>query len=328
MSTCEHVERDNAQCSVIVQIDFKKRFVSGQLNIGNNATIATLRTETKFQLQSSSVMATVWYTCAMLDYCDFEFLNELMIDNLANLNAISVQQKLIDLLYKSTSGPTDIPCTDGLCPSNSFCQADLENTVTSQYNYTFITSTLPCYYMSPNGNLLEIIQLSSHSAAQIAIMTLRCNREESLLDYAPRLQSLSISRNQSLPLQISLFKYRNVSVRYLNLKNYNYQFNEEECLRLNYSPLGVQCEVLFINVKNRESIMILVKNMINLRTLHIKCEDDKYSKHLSLTENVDESHNANTLNKDDLVQWLKDSLASTCLIVTNPDFANSISIWI
>ncbi|CAF3633147.1 unnamed protein product [Rotaria sp. Silwood1] len=149
-----------------------------------------------------------------------------------------------------------------------------------------------------------------------------------LLDYAPRLQSLSISRNQSLPLQISLFKYRNVSVRYLNLKNYNYQFNEEECLRLNYSPLGVQCEVLFINVKNRESIMILVKNMINLRTLHIKCEDDKYSKHLSLTENVDESHNANTLNKDDLVQWLKDSLASTCLIVTNPDFANSISIWI
>ncbi|CAF4632164.1 unnamed protein product [Rotaria sp. Silwood1] len=97
---------------------------------------------------------------------------------------------------------------------------------------------------------------------------------------------------------------------------------------LNYSPLGVQCEVLFINVKNRESIMILVKNMINLRTLHIKCEDDKYSKHLSLTENVDESHNANTLNKDDLVQWLKDSLASTCLIVTNPDFANSISIWI
>ncbi|CAF4817167.1 unnamed protein product [Rotaria sp. Silwood1] len=178
MSTCEHVERDNAQCSVIVQIDFKKRFVSGQLNIGNNATIATLRTETKFQLQSSSVMATVWYTCAMLDYCDFEFLNELMIDNLANLNAISVQQKLIDLLYESTSGPTDIPCTDGLCPSNSFCQADLENTVTSQYNYTFITSTLPCYYMSPNGNLLEIIQLSSHSAAQIAIMTLRCNNKE------------------------------------------------------------------------------------------------------------------------------------------------------
>ncbi|CAF3909946.1 unnamed protein product [Rotaria sordida] len=84
--------------------------------------------------------------------------------------------------------------------------------------------------------------------------------------------------------------------------------------------------MLFIQVKNRESIIILVKNMINLRALYFQGEDNKYSKYLWLTENVDEFHNANTSNKNDPIQWLKDRLPSMYLIVIDPDNVNSISI--
>ncbi|CAF3564440.1 unnamed protein product [Rotaria sp. Silwood1] len=93
------------------------------------------------------------------------------------------------------------------------------------------------------------------------------------------------------------------SVHRLDLNVYNHQFNEEECFNLSRSPLTFQCEVLFIQVINRQSIINLVKNMINLRALHIQCEDD-------------------------LVQWLKNHLPSTCLIVRNSDSISQIQMWI
>ncbi|CAF5127807.1 unnamed protein product, partial [Rotaria sp. Silwood1] len=77
----------------------------------------------------------------------------------------------------------------------------------------------------------------------------------------------------------------------------------EECFNLSRSPLTFQCEVLFIQVRNRQSIINLVKNMINLRALHIQCEDD-------------------------LVQWLKNHLPSTCLIIRNSDSISQIQMWI
>ncbi|CAF1386115.1 unnamed protein product [Rotaria sordida] len=151
---------------------------------------------------------------------------------------------------------------------------------------------------------------------------------QDLLDRAPYLYRLDIRQELSLPLQISLFKYNNASVRQLCLQKYNYQFNEKECDTLIHSSLGVQCEILSIKVKNRESIIILVKNMINLRALHIQCEDDEYSKYLSLIENVNESHQTNKTNKDELIQWLKDNLSSTYLISRDPKSINCIRLWI
>ncbi|CAF3884872.1 unnamed protein product [Rotaria sp. Silwood1] len=151
---------------------------------------------------------------------------------------------------------------------------------------------------------------------------------QALLDRAPYLYRLDIRQEVSLPLQISLFKYNNASVRQLYLQKYNYRFNEEECDTLTHSQLGVQCEILSIQVKNRESIIILVNNMINLRTLHIQCEDDEYSKYLSLIENVNESHQTNKTNKDELIQWLKDNLSSTYLISRDPKSINCIRLWI
>ncbi|CAF1434546.1 unnamed protein product [Rotaria sordida] len=151
---------------------------------------------------------------------------------------------------------------------------------------------------------------------------------QALLDRTPYLYRLDIRQELSLPLQISLFKYNNASVRQLCLQKYNYRFNEKECDTLTHSSLGVQCEILSIKVKNRESIIILVKNMINLRALHIQCEDDEYSKYLSLIENVNESHQTNKTNKDELIQWLKDNLSSTYLISRDPKSIDCIRLWI
>jgi hypothetical protein len=115
---------------------------------------------------------------------------------------------------------------------------------------------------------------------------------------------------------MSLFKYINASVRELDLRDCNHYFNEEECIALINSSLSVQCEVLFIRVNNGESIINLTKYMFNLRALIVKCADDEYCKQSVLTE-----HN------DELVQWLKDHLLSTYLIVRDPEDKSNVLIW-
>ncbi|CAF1352298.1 unnamed protein product [Rotaria sp. Silwood1] len=133
-----------------------------------------------------------------------------------------------------------------------------------------------------------------------------------LLNRAPHLNYLCICQEKSLPLQKSLFNYTNTSIPRLPLENY--YLNEEECIELTQSPLIIQCQVLSIQVKSRQSIIILVKNMNNLRRLDIQCEN--------------ELHDGKTSNKYDLVQWLNDHLSSTYLIFRDSDDTSRIRIWI
>ena len=154
---------------------------------------------------------------------------------------------------------------------------------------------------------------------------------QTLLDRAPHLRTLSFNQDASLPLQMSLFKYTNASVRELNLRDCNYCFNEEECITLSRSSLGIQCEVLSIRVNNRESIINLVKNMINLRALNVKYDDGINWENLKMktAAHVDECHKKARQMIDQLVQWLKDHLPSTYLVVNDPHYgSNVISIWI
>jgi hypothetical protein len=174
----------------------------------------------------------------------------------------------------------------------------------------------------PSLNRLRSLKVSFHSDTVQSQL-------QALLDRASRLRYLYIIQDDSLPLQTSLFKYTNVSVRQLNLQKYNYWFNEEECMTLCHSPLGVQCEVLSIHVKNRESILILVKNMINLRELGIECEDENFNKRSISNENdINELRDQTIENKNDLVQWLKDRFLSTCSVVRDPYSTSLIHIWI
>ncbi|CAF1051607.1 unnamed protein product [Adineta steineri] len=128
-----------------------------------------------------------------------------------------------------------------------------------------------------------------------------------LLDQASHLETLIISQDDSLPLQTALFRYTNSTVRELHLHECNYYFNEEECITLAHSPLGLQCQVLSIVVKNCESIIILVQQMNKLRILKVVVNDENNDKH---------------------IQWLKDYLPSTYIITRNVNMRNGILVWI
>ncbi|CAF2720865.1 unnamed protein product [Rotaria sp. Silwood2] len=89
------------------------------------------------------------------------------------------------------------------------------------------------------------------------------SRLQFLLDQSVHLYQLTIPQHASLPFQLLLFKITNVTFRKLHL-GYYYYFNEDECITLSDSLLDIQCQTLYIWVKNREGIIILVKSMIKV----------------------------------------------------------------
>ncbi|CAF4175045.1 unnamed protein product [Rotaria sp. Silwood2] len=117
-----------------------------------------------------------------------------------------------------------------------------------------------------------------------------------LLDNAPRLYSLSFqSWNTS---KTPPYQFTSPSIHRLNLQGSGktgckHLYTSKQCLELSRSPLGIQCRVLLIEVKELKCILDLIDSMINLRTLHILYEYDTRS---------------NTL---DLVKALQDCLPST-----------------
>ncbi|CAF1373531.1 unnamed protein product [Rotaria sordida] len=204
ITVCKHQERDNAQCSVILEIDFESQLVSGVLNIENRYAIASLKTETKFKLKSNSVISTIWYTCTMSDFCDFEFINELLTNKLAQINATSLQQKLIDFLYTPIPSQINIQCSNRLCSWNSFCQSDFRNIFTPQYNYTYIDGTLPCIQISQNDQFIKITQQYLPSAVQLSEMNMRCNVKQCNTDNIVSEVYTLIQNEFTLPLNYSI----------------------------------------------------------------------------------------------------------------------------
>ncbi|CAF1267520.1 unnamed protein product [Rotaria sordida] len=173
----------------------------------------------------------------------------------------------------------------------------------------------------PSLNRLDLLRISSHADTFQSQL-------QALLNRAPHLRRLHISQDASLPLQRSLFIYTHRSIFLLDLHECYHYFNEEECLTLSRSPLGIQCEALFIQLNNRQSIISLVRNMINLRALNIYWNDDKVFQHSQQTNNNDRNQNEKKQVLDELVQWLKDELPSTYLISADPHYTHDISIWI
>ncbi|CAF4455013.1 unnamed protein product, partial [Adineta steineri] len=77
------------------------------------------------------------------------------------------------------------------------------------------------------------------------------------------------------------------------------------------TSLANQCEECSIKVQNRDCIVILIKNMPNLRALYVHGEKETFT-----DENIK------------LIQWLKVNLSSKYLITEHPYFPNAIRIWI
>ncbi|CAF1092676.1 unnamed protein product [Adineta steineri] len=88
-----------------------------------------------------------------------------------------------------------------------------------------------------------------------------------LLNQASGLQFLSIDQDGA---SLSFDKFMNKSIHELDFRCLNEVFNEEECINLCQSSLGIQCKILTISVTTRQSILILIQNMKNLQALHIQ----------------------------------------------------------
>jgi hypothetical protein len=193
-------------------------------------------------------------------------------------------------------------------------------------NINYLCINLPIndqfWSIVPNLNQLKSLKIQFHTNTFQS-------QVQALLNRAPHLNRLSINQYESTPLQTSLFKYTNASVHELDLRNINHYFNEEECITLSRSSLGIQCEVLSILVQNCESIISLIENMLKLRALNVRCKDEKYTELSTLIKDNDAEYcDDDKESKDECIQWLKSHLPPTCIVIRDPKLTCNILIWI
>ena len=155
---------------------------------------------------------------------------------------------------------------------------------------------------------LTSLEVSLHGRSDTAQFQL-----QTILDQAPYLNSLKFDSWRTL--EMPSLELTSQSVRQLDVRESDRWYNNTECLQLIDSPLGKQCESLRINVSNRTSILELVTQMINLRSLNVRCEGDKHTEQQSTS-------------KDELVHWLQQHLPSTCTITRHPRCVVDILLWI
>jgi hypothetical protein len=93
-------------------------------------------------------------------------------------------------------------------------------------------------------------------------------------------------------------------------------YNIKQCIELACSPLGKQCEILTIGLQNKECIVYLIDEMINLRSLTVLCHDN----HITNLSSPGECY--------DLITWLKFSLPATIKIARYDGCGSIIQLWI
>ncbi|CAF2746998.1 unnamed protein product [Rotaria sp. Silwood2] len=240
-------------------------------------------------------------------------------------------------VYETFSGLCKYTCSDDDYRKYYNCMTTIDNitffnnpipSTIRLSNITYLCIKLPYntqfWSIVPNLNKLKTLILSSYDGNLESEL-------QAILDRAPYLTTLAIHQDASISIQMSLFKLTNPSIRELDLKNYAHYFNENECLLLTRSLLGIQCEILSIRINNREDIITLVKNMVNLRILRIYRSEKRYldSDHIYLKRNNDETfRERDNINTNELIQWLKDQLPSTCVVVKDLHSVHNILIWI
>jgi hypothetical protein len=137
-----------------------------------------------------------------------------------------------------------------------------------------------------------------------------------LLDRAPRLRSLSFGRWLRSGFHRPLMTLTSLSVCRLDLEKYVY--DNEQCVQLIRSPLGRQCETLLIQVKDHRNIVNLVNNMSHLQVLKVQCRDDNWPQENHWEPIID----------DEIVEWLREQLPSSCTIMRGLHFPKSVLLWI
>lgn len=234
-------------------------------------------------------------------------------------NTISFKQEIIPRVFLST------------CPDDNlqnFC-----NGITDVYNASMLIDLIPSrihfinikhltiqipidnefWLIVPNLDKLRTLEISSTSYD--------CRSEiHDVFNRAPHLYKLTIVQRHKIPLQMSIFEYIHGSIRELDMLQYSLYLNEEQCITLCHSSIGSKCEILHIQVDKLESIIYLVSNMNNLRSLTVR-----YKEPICILQ---ETNNENVLKDDDIVQWLKERLPSNCFISKTTIYSPTIHLWI
>ncbi|CAF2933159.1 unnamed protein product [Rotaria sp. Silwood2] len=167
--------------------------------------------------------------------------------------------------------------------------------------YDLTSLSLELKYYSPQSHIIR---------AQI----------QTLFDRMPRLYSLRM--NKSLVLHLLESKITHRSIRRLDLiHSSDWEYDSAELFLLVNSPLGNQCEVLFIKVLCPKNILDLINTMSNLRAL--TCSIAPFRQ----LNSDDDDDSSSELNKDDLL-WLQNHLSSTCSIRYKPLCQSNIQLWI
>ncbi|CAF1463421.1 unnamed protein product [Adineta steineri] len=123
---------------------------------------------------------------------------------------------------------------------------------------------------------------------------------QALLDKLSRLITLEF-QSWLTTEEIPPFNLTSKSVRRLNLIGRNelkqfHCFNRQQSIKLSKSPLGIQCQVLHIEVNDVLAIPELAFKMFNLRTLHVRYDKDPRNQ------------------RPELIDWLQYHLPSTMIV--------------
>jgi hypothetical protein len=174
----QYVERDNAQCSLVLELDFERHGGGGVLMIMDRTTVDSLSIETKLGINSNATTSVIKYTCSMSDNCAFEFARELFSSTSLEFDALAVRQNLSDLLYTDKPNPAGVQCVNNTCGLGSYCQGRLEETLSPQYTFMHINNRLPCVNASTIQNIIIIERTYSVLNTIKTNMTLSCNQPE------------------------------------------------------------------------------------------------------------------------------------------------------
>ena len=135
-----------------------------------------------------------------------------------------------------------------------------------------------------------------------------------LLSQMSNLSILFIREGPSLVLQLLTFQIMHRSGYLLNLCASNSWYDNDQCLTLTSLPFLGQCKALALPVENRSCVVELLKRMSNLQALNVLSRDDQWKPRTNPHE-------------DELVNWLRQQLPSSCIIRRYSAY-QIIGIWI
>ncbi|CAF3443456.1 unnamed protein product [Rotaria socialis] len=200
---CKNIEKDYAQCLLILQLDFDNHGGGGVLAITDIKEPDSLEITTEFGFNSTNT--TIIYRCSISDNCAWEFLYELFSPALVEFNALAVQAQLRELLYNNKSDSSVITCTNHQCPSDSYCQAHLYQSSSFENSSLIINNHLPCVNAAMKPDMIKIEQRFSSFERKTTNMTLLCNRAECDKNETV-LQAYNLMMNEFiLPVNYSIF---------------------------------------------------------------------------------------------------------------------------